>query len=150
MTQDPTSLDNLRDIVEPAPVSWWPLAPGWWVVIGVIAILVIVFAIRMWQNWKSNAYRRAAVDELRSASSAATIAEILKRTALCAYPRTQVASLSGSAWTDWLSETGRTTVPATVAQLLTSGMFRDTTDSVPPLSDFATIWIKTHKRPMED
>ena len=24
MMQNPASLDNMRDIVEPAPVSWWP------------------------------------------------------------------------------------------------------------------------------
>ena len=36
---DPGSLQNLNDIVLPAPVPWWPLAPGWWVLIGLIPIV---------------------------------------------------------------------------------------------------------------
>ena len=27
------SLAQLRDIQLPEPISWWPLAPGWWVLI---------------------------------------------------------------------------------------------------------------------
>ena len=27
---DAGSLQNLNDIVLPAPVGWWPPAPGWW------------------------------------------------------------------------------------------------------------------------
>lgn len=30
------SLDNLHNIVVPDPVSWWPLAYGWWFMITVV------------------------------------------------------------------------------------------------------------------
>jgi hypothetical protein len=33
---DLTSLENLYDIVMPPPIPWWPLAPGWYVVGGVL------------------------------------------------------------------------------------------------------------------
>jgi len=33
---DPTSLENLYDIAMPPPIPWWPLAPGWYVVGGVL------------------------------------------------------------------------------------------------------------------
>ena len=29
----------LRDLHLPAEVGWWPLAPGWWVLIAIVAAL---------------------------------------------------------------------------------------------------------------
>ena len=29
--QAPNPLDQLRDIHLPEPISWWPPAPGWWI-----------------------------------------------------------------------------------------------------------------------
>lgn len=40
MNADASSLDDLRDIAVPPPVSWWPLAPGWWVVILIVASIL--------------------------------------------------------------------------------------------------------------
>ena len=69
MNPDPGSLDNLRDIVELPAVSWWPLAPGWWIVIALVAVIAAVNGMRAWKQWKANAYRRAALEELRSAGA---------------------------------------------------------------------------------
>ena len=41
--QDP--LSQLRDIHTPDPISWWPLAPGWWILAGLV-IIGLVFLIR--------------------------------------------------------------------------------------------------------
>ena len=38
-------LDQLRDIHLPEPISWWPLAPGWWLLI-IIALALMVWATR--------------------------------------------------------------------------------------------------------
>ncbi len=35
MTSDPADLSNLRDIVLPPSISFWPPAPGWWTSLGV-------------------------------------------------------------------------------------------------------------------
>ena len=118
MNPDPASLDNLRDIVELPPVPWWPPAPGWWVLLTMAVVATFVVAWRVWAARRAAAYRRAALRELESATSVATIAEILKRTALVAYPRTDVASLSGSAWSQWLAETGGREVPHGVVEVL--------------------------------
>ena len=114
MNNDPASLENLRDIVVPPPVPWWPPAPGWWIVFAMLLVTVAVFGFRAWRSWHANAYRRQALRELRGVTSVAKIAEILKRTALGAYPRTDVASLSGTAWCQWLEETGGRPVPENV------------------------------------
>lgn len=61
---DFSNLSNLRDIVEPAGISWWPPAPGA-VLIGSLLLLWGVFAILiLLRRWQSNAYRREALREL--------------------------------------------------------------------------------------
>ena len=62
---DPSSLDNLFDIVVPPPVSWWPPEPGWYVVGGLAIALTVWAAWRGWERWRAAAYRRAALAELR-------------------------------------------------------------------------------------
>jgi hypothetical protein len=114
-----TSLDRLHDIVVPPPVPWWPPAPGWWVVGALALALGAIGAWRAWKAWRAAAYRRAALAELRglearSADAArreAALREVpalVKRTALAAFPRPRVASLSGAAWLAFLDRTGRT------------------------------------------
>lgn len=148
MNGDPASLDNLRDITVLPPVSWWPLAPGWWFVIVVVAAALIVAAIRAWKTWKAKAYRRAAAKELDSAKSVAEIADILKRAALSAYPRVDVASLSGDRWCRWLEETSGTAVPSSVQQSLTADVFGDHGNpSTAETVAFAAKWIKSHRTP---
>ena len=143
--QDAASLDNLRDIAEPVPVSWWPLAPGWWLVITLAILGLAAFGFRAWQRWKANAYRRAALAELQNASTDVDISAILKRTALCACPRINVASLVGDDWVRWLAETGGRQIPLGVSERLKAGVFREDSTSTRELSDFATRWIKFHK-----
>ena len=107
---DTGSLQNLNDIVVPDPVSWWPPAPGWYVLAAILLIIFILLAIRHWRNWRGNRYRRQSLTELsliRAKSSAAymgRLPELLKRTALSVWPREEVASLSGRSWHRFLDQ----------------------------------------------
>jgi hypothetical protein len=106
---DQTSLDLLNDIVLSATVGWWPLAPGWYVVAIALLMVLLVFSWRSLKKWQSNQYRRIALQELASISSSDTpelgrLPELLKRVALCVWPRTQVASLSGKDWHEFLDQ----------------------------------------------
>jgi hypothetical protein len=145
MNTDPASLHNLREIILPPPVPWWPLASGWWLLFAVLCLAAVSFAFRAWRTWRANAYRRAALRELAAATSVAVIAEILKRTALVGYARTNVASLSGSAWLAWLAETSGRRVPMAVTEALTLGVFgkHDAAD-VGEVAAFAADWIRNH------
>ena len=112
---DPADLSHLADIVVPPPVPWWPPAPGWWI-LG--AALLAALAISGWsaiRRYRKNAYRRAALAELAaigtvsSPASAAAVSAILKRVALAAYPRAEVANLTGAAWLAFLDRAASTT-----------------------------------------
>lgn len=146
MNPDPASLQNLRDIVTPPPVPWWPLAPGWWLVLMLLGLLVGLIALRGWRRWRANAYRRDALRALREAESVASVAEILKRAALMASSRTQVASLSGSAWVQWLAETGGRTVSPAVSQVLSTVIYDESpAANTGELTAFAAQWIRGHR-----
>ena len=110
MPDDPSSLERLHDVVLPAPVPWWPLAPGWYVVGAILLIMLGTGTWRWWRHWRSQAYRRAALAELKkwetgrdedealAAKDVAQLAALLRRTALSVLPREQVAGLPESAW----------------------------------------------------
>lgn len=142
-----TSLQNLRDIAEPTPVPWWPPAVGWWILFVVVVAAGIWAALRAWRRWQANAYRRAALNELRSATNPVEMAEILKRTALCAFPRTSVASLSGEAWSDWLRQTVGQELPVPVAETLEHGVYDETNNKdLADVASFVALWIRHHRR----
>jgi Domain of unknown function (DUF4381) len=116
---DPTSLENLFDIVAPPPVPWWPSAPGWFVVGGVLLVRVFWGAWWAWRRWRAAAYRRAALAEWQQLKTQAAdpgqreaalrhLPELLKRTALAVFPRNKVAPLSGVEWLRFLDRTGHT------------------------------------------
>lgn len=148
MNTDPASLDNLRDIAELDPVSWWPLAAGWWVLMLAVGILLLTFLVRAWRSYQRNAYRRSALRSLESAADIGTVADILKRTALCVYPRNEIASLSGAAWSGWLEQTSGVRVTDSVAKSLSDGVFAaDTSHSVDETKAFASEWIRHHVAP---
>jgi len=55
---DPTNLP-LRDIHLPDSISWWPLAVGWWLVLG-IALLIILSVFILFKIWSRKKLRRQA------------------------------------------------------------------------------------------
>lgn len=108
-------MNGLADIVTPLPPSWLPQTVGW-LVVGVVVLCGLLWlGWRLWRHWHANRYRRAALKELArlQAGLAAdqtarvgallALAELLKRTALAAWPRETVASLSGTGWRDFLA-----------------------------------------------
>lgn len=103
-SNDPASLDNLYDIIEPVSVSlWWPLAPGWWLLLAVALLLIGLITWRLAVVWKKNEYRRLALKEIESIPDPRTLPVVLKRVALAAYPRETVAGLAGKRWISFLN-----------------------------------------------
>lgn len=99
-------LAALRPLHPPAPVDWWPPAPGWW---ALAAVLLMLLGLAWWYH-RRTALRRAALGELRQLERfeadatrlAAGVNQLLRRVALACFPRTQVAALSGETWLRFL------------------------------------------------
>ena len=73
-------LQALHDIVLPTPPGLWPLAPGWWLVILLLALLALRLAQHLWQAWRRDAYRRLALRHLRALRADATLAAQVRLT----------------------------------------------------------------------
>lgn len=164
MNPDPTSLDRLHDIVVPPPVPWWPLAPAWYWVLGYALFFAAALAFRSLIRWQRNRYRREALAELsreevglfnpgKRAAALAALAELLKRTALSAWPRIEVAALTGPAWLEFLDRTGRTTGftqgPGSILERVAYDSRAALALNEPTIRDIAVLvrhWISRHQR----
>jgi len=163
MIPDPYSLDNLRDIVEPASIPWWPPAPGVWLLLALVAVWLVTGLGLWWVHWRRQAYRRAGLRELyeitarldaapERATALVDLAALLKRVALVAYAREHVAALSGDAWLTFLDRTGGTsrftTGPGAVLAEASSRPGRAATldaTQVKALVATAHDWIQRHR-----
>lgn len=56
-------LEQLKDIQLPEPVSWWPLAYGWWVLIGLVVCALAVWLVRRYK-YQKNSLEALALNEL--------------------------------------------------------------------------------------
>ena len=125
-----SALATLHDIVLPPAVSWWPLAPGWYVVIGLALLALIPLARHAARRHRARAYRREALREIdalqrraatgaASADALAEVAALLRRVALHAAPRAEVAALAGQDWVEHLARmAGAPLAPAVADALL--------------------------------
>lgn len=103
----------LRDLHLPDAVSWWPLAPGWWLLIA-LSGLALIYLLRLWLRTRARgAARRYALRELNAllkshaehgdlVQFSARASALLRRTMLAYAPRRDVAGLTGDAWLHWL------------------------------------------------
>ena len=102
-------IHGIDEIIVPDAIPWWPSAPAWKVLGVIMVLLLIAQTIRWAKHWWRNRYRREVLRQLeqlqhqagtRLQDVVAMLPYYIKVTALQAYPREDVASLSGP---DWLS-----------------------------------------------
>lgn len=105
MDKDPASLSNLRDIVLPDPVGLWPPGPGGLILLALLLFCLGIAGYCWYRRWKADRYRRAGLFLLAEVTTERDVSVVLKRVALAAYPREQVASLYGREWLDFLNRT---------------------------------------------
>lgn len=106
----------LKDLYLPDAISWWPLAPGWWILLAlvVIAIFVVIYAARKY--WINNKTKRQTRELLHAAFKQwqsdqnddlyfQQINTVLKR--YCRHEFPHAVSLSGQHWIDFLNDTSK-------------------------------------------
>lgn len=87
-------LANLKDIHLPDPVGFWPLALGWWLLIAML-IVFLLLALVGYRKYQAQRARRQAKQALKQADSPQQILTLLKTLCLSYFPRELVAGLHG-------------------------------------------------------
>jgi len=108
-------LDQLHDIAGLDPISSWPLAFGWWMVIAIAVLSIctcIGYAIHRFvfrRSWKYDTLQK--LDSLEKNLTDATLretvitlSEYLRRISLRRFSRKECAALMGDAWLVWLAQ----------------------------------------------
>ena len=120
MSGDPGDLANMADLALPPAVSFWPPAPGIWIIGGTVLAMLLVAAWKAIAGYRADAYlreARAELDRLGPAPPIESVSEILKRAAMVAHGRETVASLTGEAWCRFLAGTTSRPLDGLVAGL---------------------------------
>jgi len=159
---DSASLQNLHDIVVPGPVALWPPAPGWY---AVLAVAVTALVLLLWKygcHWRRNRYRGEALkklDRLGHDPAGGDLSELpvlLKRAALSAWPRQQVAGLVGEDWHRFLDQSANTDLFRCGAGDLLDRLAYAPGDGAAlsgeekkTVLDAARMWLRHHRAPRE-
>lgn len=118
---DPQKLP-LEPLIAPSPVSWWPLAPIWWIVLSLLIIVIIGVLIYRFRKILYTAQpklpvidfdirRQAALNELSKLPKPyqqtaglwlQQINDLLKRLCIVRYPTENAKILIGQAWLNFL------------------------------------------------
>lgn len=148
-------LDELRDIHLPEPVSWWPPAPGWWLValITLAGLAALIYFLR--RRFLQTRYRRVALKKLLRLNNhegdkalvLEEISAILRRVAIQTCGRERVAPLVGDAWLAFLDKTGRTSAfSSDAARVLGPDLYRPSIEvDIARVMGIAANWIKEHR-----
>lgn len=151
------ALAQLKDIHLPATVGWWPLAPGWYVVLILFFLLLGFITFVCYRRYLNARAKKQALALLqsyvhqyekdRNTQLASTrISELLRRVALVYFPREQVASIHGQEWINFLNKTSKGVDFEAVKTMLLDSPFKPNEQiNLNPLITQATLWIKQRR-----
>jgi hypothetical protein len=150
------TIRGITEVLGPEAISWFPGAPGWRYVALAVLVLLAWRGWRYWQKWRRNRYRRVALRQLEQLRDddgtdlLGALSALLKATALQAYPRVEVAGLSGDNWLRWLHQHGNgASFSPTSATLLTESVYRghgaQKGGELQTLRAEVRIWISAHR-----
>ncbi len=163
MNEKTLSIMDLRDIVIPEPVVFWPPAPFVWVLLGVTCLGMAVLIWRGVARWHARAYRREGLARLsqiegrlhsrgEAEAALADVSVLLKRVALAAFSRRLVAPLYGEGWLAFLDSTCKgCTFSSGSSRLQVSAMvaapdaLQISTDDCKQIVKLSRTWIKDHR-----
>ncbi|AGI24299.1 alpha-2 type XI collagen [Pseudomonas sp. ATCC 13867] len=124
------SIDQLRELALPAPVtSYWPQTWAWLVLALILLAMLLAWGVWRYLRWRRDRYRREALarldqlvlaldDPQRRLAALRELPQLLKRVALSMPAGEAAASLDGAAWQAFLQRHGTAPLPADFAQRL--------------------------------
>ncbi len=98
-------ISQLADLVLPSPVTWWPLAIGWYLMLGLLVIAVAIFGLMKWRRWQNNRYRREALAKLAvlTPDNAYLFPRLLRQVSAIAFKGLPVLNSTGRDWHQFLN-----------------------------------------------
>ena len=146
-------LAELRDIHLPDAITWWPLAPAWWLLIILSLGAVIYSCTMLLKRYRGRLYRRQALlrlQQIQGCEQQQLIAlfEILKQVSASAYPQHNFASLAPRDFVYFLQNSCKNSVfndfPDNWEALLYSNRQSVQAPLLEQLLNDAKLWIKQH------
>jgi hypothetical protein len=145
---------QLRPPQTPEAISWWPVAPGWWVIAMLTLALVGYAIVKFRQNRKKNNYRRAALVILDAYYSdwqdcdndgnyLLAANSVIKRA--CSHFDAGSRKLSGNDWVNYLNELSKNQLSKATQAALANEIYQKQ-----PKADIEVIhqdikaWLLTH------
>lgn len=152
--------EQLKGIALPEPVSWWPFAIGWWLVLAISLLLLTTITIKLFKQYKQNKYRKIAVLELQTlfngwqedantTSYLHSTNALLKRVVREVEQNKQTQHLHkhGREWGSLLQRYSKQPLSDVTLDALTTACYKRKPDvDIPQLHKQITTWIKTHQR----
>ena len=156
--QDP--LANLQPLRPADALSWWPLAPGWWLLLILLLAVAGLTGTLLWRRHRRNRYRRVALQQLAEISHDFTgghqsearllgeVNSLLKAVVLRSYPTGEMASVTGERWLQFLNaglEEGGSALrfPAAIGQAAYTAT--PSIDNVDEMVQAARAWLRLHR-----
>jgi len=113
-------LKDLKDIHEPAAISAWPPAIGWWI-LPVIVFLLVLIIIKIIRTKRRPNYKKIALVELKnietnyqiqknSHETTGEIALLIRKAMVAKYGNQQVAGMIDGEWLNKLDTISRTSL----------------------------------------
>lgn len=148
------SLNNLHDIMLPADIGFFPLAPGWYILFLLAMTLLFHFGSQKYQSYKKDQYRRDALKEMgtykeHTKANTLELLSLAKRVAICAYGREEIAKLYDNGWWDFVQTHSKVNLDdsckAEISDLLYNKKSQSRQILFDEVNSFVSVWIETHK-----
>jgi hypothetical protein len=148
--------DQLADIHLPPAIAAFPWALGWWLLLGLLLLVVLASFLWLRHRRRNNAFRRTALTELSQLTAiekdtefAQQLNQLLRRVALHSFSKDSIAGLSGDKWTNFLCQSCGDTPAFTNANLETLFAAAYQPASTPLARDVliaqSKTWIRRHR-----
>jgi len=153
-TMAQASLDNLHNIIVPDTVGFFPLAPGWYLLLLLLLALLFHFGYSYYKAYQKEQYKRDAQEELKilhnkNRENTIALLGLAKRVGIAAYGREIIVPLQGDTWWDFIESHSRAIVDPEIRGSIARLLYEE--GVVFDACVFDTVflmvsqWIKTHE-----
>jgi hypothetical protein len=144
---------QLRDIHLPADPSWWPPAPGWWILFATVLGLLVWLAVHLQRRASRRRWQRSVLNELERIATSRTaredssrllaeLSQLLRRASRLV--DASAPALRGEAWLQFLDSSFEgEEFSSGSGRVLLEGPYRRRTDvDADALIDLVRRWLR--------